>query len=173
MKSALRCLILGLLLLAPLTALAQAPTVSAVSDLSLNAGNTRTVNVVAYATGESALTASLPSFATLTGPTSGTGVVATTVTMSPTAANVGTYNASVTATSGSSSATETFVITVNAAGSNQAPIVNAPAVENATVGANLSFTVAATDSEAITSLTASGLPSGATFTPNGTNTSGT
>jgi hypothetical protein len=51
--------------------------------------------------------------------------------------------------------------------------VNAPAVENIAVGVNLNFTVTATDSEAITSLTASGMPSGATFTPNGTNTSGT
>jgi hypothetical protein len=56
---------------------------------------------------------------------------------------------------------------------NQAPVVSAPALQNATVGTMLTFNVTATDSEDITSLGASGLPSGATFSPNGTNTAGT
>ena len=174
MKSLLRCFVLGLLLLSPLAAFAQAPTVSAISDVSLNAGTTRTVNVLAFSAGTPiTLTASLPSFATLNGPTSGTGVVTTTISLSPADANTGTFNASVTATSGVSSSTETFLITVNAAGTNQAPVVSAPVVENATVGAMLTFNVTATDSEDITSLTATGVPSGATFTPNGTGTAGT
>jgi len=174
MKSLLRSFILGLLLLSPLAASAQSPTVSAISDVSLNAGATRTVNVVAFSAGTPiTLTASLPAFATLNGPTSGTGLVLTTITLSPTAGNVGTFNASVTATSGSLSSTESFVITVNAAGTNQAPVVSAPTLQNATVGTTLTFNVTATDSEDITSLLATGVPSGATFTPNGTNTVGT
>jgi hypothetical protein len=174
MKSRLRFLVLGLALLAPLAASAQAPTVSAISDVSLDAGTNRTVNVVAFSAGTPiTLTASLPAFATLNGPTSGTGSVVTTISLVPTAANVGTFNAGVTATSGASSSTENFVITVNAAGTNQAPVVSAPALQNATVGTMLTFNVTATDSEDITSLGASGLPSGATFSPNGTSTAGT
>ena len=174
MKSLLRSITLGLLLVAPLSALAQTPTVSAISDVSLNAGVTRNVNVVAFSAGVPiTLTASLPAFATLNGPTTGTGLVSTTITLAPAAGNEGTYNASVTATSGTSSTTENFLITVNAAGTNLAPVVNAPAVQNGTVGTMLTFTVTATDSEAITSLSAIGLPSGATFVQNGTNTSGT
>lgn len=174
MKSILRFFVLGLALLAPLTASAQAPTVSAISDVSLNAGSTRTVSVVAFSAGTPiTLTASLPPFATLNGPTAGTGTVVTTLSLAPTAANVGTFSAGVTATSGVSSSTETFVITVNATGTNQAPVVIAPALQNATVGTMLTFNVTATDSEDITSLGATGLPSGATFTPNGTFTAGT
>jgi len=174
MKSLLRCAALGLLLIAPVSALAQTPTVSAISDLSLNAGTTRTVNVVAVSAGTAiTLTSSLPSFATLNAPTTGTGVVATTISLAPTAGNAGTYNASVTASSGALSSTENFVITVNAAGTNQAPIVSAPLLQNVTAGNMVTFNVTATDSEAINTFTATGLPSGASFTPNGTNTSGT
>jgi len=174
MKSLLRILSLSVLLLMPFAAAyAQAPTVSLISDVTVNAGVTQTVNVVAVGTGALTLTSSLPAFATLNAPTSGTGVVSTTITLAPTAGDVGTHNASVTATSGSLTATESFVITVNAEGSNQAPVVVAPAIENVTTGSNLTFTVTATDAEAITSLAAATLPTGATFTANGTNTSGT
>jgi flagellar hook assembly protein FlgD len=174
MNSRFRFLVLGLALLAPLTASAQTPTVSAISDVSLDAGSTRSVNVVAVSLGTPiTLTASLPAFATLNGPTSGTGSVVTSISLSPMAANVGTFNASVTATSGALSSTENFLITVNAAGADEAPVVSAPALENATVGTMLTFNVTATDAEAITSLGATGLPSGATFSPNGTFTGGT
>jgi hypothetical protein len=178
MKSLLRITALSLLLLTPLAAAhAQAPSVSPISDVSLNAGATLTLNVVAFChVGDAiTLTASLPAFATLNAPTSGTGVVVTTITLAPTAANTGTFNASVTATIGSMSSTETFQIVVNATGSARAPVVTAPAIESAVTGANLSFTVSANDADgdAITSLTAVGLPTGASFTPNGTFTSGT
>lgn len=175
MKSFLRCLVLGLLLLAPLAASAQTPTVSAISDLSLNAGATKNVNVVAFSAGVPiTLTASLPAFATLNGPTTGTGLVSTTISLAPMAGAEGTYNASVTATSGALSSTEMFLITVNAAGANQAPTATAPANQDAAAGSMLSFNVTAADADAdaITSLTAAG-PSGSTFTPNGTYTSGT
>ncbi|PYM09393.1 MAG: hypothetical protein DMD82_00240, partial [Candidatus Rokuibacteriota bacterium] len=55
------------------------------------------------------------------------------------------------------------------------PAVAAPAAQTVAEGAPLSFTVTAgdPDGQAITSLAASGLPPGATFTPNGSNSSGT
>lgn len=178
MKSLLRTLALSLLLLTPLAAAhAQAPAISAISDVSLNAGATLTLNVVAVGqvTDAITLTSSLPAFCTLHSPTSGTGVVVTTITLAPTASDTGTFNASVTAATGSLSSTETFQIVVNAEGAARAPVVTAPAIENVTAGSNLSFTVSASDADgdAITSLNATGVPSGATFTANGTFTSGT
>ena len=58
---------------------------------------------------------------------------------------------------------------------DQAPIVTAPATQTVNEGVLLSFTVTASDpdAQAITSLTAAPLPAGATFTANGTFTSGT
>jgi len=176
MKASLKYWVLGLSLLAPFaSAHAQAPALSPIPSISLNAGTSRSVNVVAVdADGRSiALTASLPGFAMLQSPTTGTGVVATSLTLTPTASNVGNFTAAVTATAGGVSTTKTFDITVNAAGQNQAPVVTAPALEEVVTGANLSFTVNASDpdGDAIASLDVSGLPFGATFTPNGSNTS--
>ncbi|HMI31428.1 MAG TPA: FlgD immunoglobulin-like domain containing protein [Candidatus Limnocylindrales bacterium] len=176
MKSALRILALGMLLLVPFAAYAQAPSVSVISDVSVNVGATATVNVVAVSLVNDAitLTSSLPSFCTLNAPTTGTGLVITTLTLAPTASDVGTFAASVTATAGSLTDIETFQITVNAAGSDVAPVVVAPATFTGTEGSNISFTVTASDADAqaITTFAAS-MPAGATFTPNGTNTSGT
>src|SRR6267378_678194 len=178
MKSSLKLLALGLLLLlVPFaTAHAQAPSLSAIPNVGVNAGATATVNVVAVDVGGRpiALTASLPSFGTLNTPTSGTGVVVTTLSLAPSTANVGTYTGAVTATAGGVANIKTFEITVNAAGSNRAPVVTAPALQEVTAGSTLSFTVSASDADAdaITSLSASGVPAGATFTPNASNTSG-
>jgi len=177
MKASLKSLALGFLLLAPLaTAYAQAPSLSPIPNMSLNAGATATVNLVAVDVGGRliTLTSSLPPFATLNSPTSGTGTVVTTMTLTPTSANVGVYSAAVTATAGGVPSTKTFQITVNAEGSDRAPAVSAPALQNVTEGSTLSFTVSASDpdGDAITSLDVSGLPFGATFTPNASNTSG-
>jgi hypothetical protein len=176
MKSALRILALGMLLLVPFAAYAQAPSVSAISDITVNAGATVNVNVVAVSLVNDAitLTSSLPAFCTLNSPTTGTGLVVTTLTLTPLASDVGTFAASVTATAGSLTDVETFQITVNAAGSNAAPVLVAPATITGTEGSNISFTVTASDADAdaITSLGVTGLPTGATFTPNGSNTSG-
>jgi hypothetical protein len=177
MKSLLRILGLSTILLLPISAAhAAAPTVAAISDVSVNAGASATVNVVAVDLDGDAivLTSSLPSFVTLNAPTTGNGLVVTTLTLAPMAANVGTFNGSITATAGGQQSTETFLITVVETGANQAPLVTAPASLNATVGTNLTFTVTATDADGdpITNLTATGAPSGSTFTPNGTFTSG-
>jgi hypothetical protein len=176
MKFSLKLLALGLLLLVPFaTAHAQAPSLSTIPNVSVNAGTTATINVVAVDVDGRpiTLTASLPGFATLNTPTSGTGTVVTTLTLAPTSGDVADYTGAVTATAGGVATTQIFQIMVNAAGSNQAPVVSAPALRDVTAGSNLNFTVNASDADgdAITSLDVSGLPSGATFTPNGSNTS--
>jgi len=171
-----KVLVLAALLLLPVSAaLAQTPSISPISDLTVNAGGTTTINVVAVAPSNGAitLTSSLPSFVTLNTPTTGNGMVVTTLTISPTTAQVGTYTGTITLSAGGMTDVETFQVTVNAAGSNLAPRVVAPPIETIAVGSTLSFNVSATDSEAITSLMATDLPPGATFTPNGTYTSGT
>jgi hypothetical protein len=176
MKASLKYWVLGLCLLAPLaSAHAQGPALSPIPSISLNAGTSRSVNVVAVdVDGRSiALTATLPGFAMLNSPTTGTGVVSTTLTLTPASSNTGNFTAAVTATAGGVSTVRTFDITVNAAGQNQAPVVTAPALEEVVIGSNLTFTVNASDpdADAIASLDVSGLPFGATFTPNGSSTS--
>ena len=177
MKASLKLLALGLCLLAPFaSASAQGPALSPIPSITLNAGTSRTVNVVAVdVDGRSiSLGASLPSFATLNSPTSGTGSVVTTITLTPSGSNTGLFTAAVTAMAGGVSTVRTFDITVNSAGQNQAPIVTAPALEEGVTGSSLSFTVSASDpdGDAIASLNASDLPFGSTFTPNGTNALG-
>ena len=77
----------------------------------------------------------------------------TTVTLAPTAAFVGDYSAAVTATAGGVSSVRVFQMTINAAGSNQAPRVVAPPLQEVTAGTNLMFPVTASDADgdAITS----------------------
>jgi len=175
MTPVFRSLALGLLLLLPAAAHAQAPVVTSISDVSLNAGGTATVAVVAYDPNGDAitLTSTLPSFATLNAPTTGTGLVATTITLLPTTA--GTFTGSVTATAGAEADTEEFQITVNSAGTNLGPAITAPTVWTVVEGQPVTLVVTASDvnGDAITSLMATGLPSGASFTSNASNTVGT
>lgn len=178
MKFASKALLLGaLLLLAASAAYAAPPAVVAIPDLSINADGTATVYVVAYdPDGDGiTLTSSLPAWATLNAPLTGTGLVSTTITLHPTAADVGTVNGTITATAGGETTTETFAITVNAAGSNQAPAVLAPSFYTVSEGQAVTFVVTASDAngDAITTLTAAPLPSGATFNTNASHTSGT
>jgi hypothetical protein len=178
MKASLKVLTFSLLLLTPFaTAHAQGPSLSPIPNVSLNAGGTLNVNVVATDVDGRTITvtASLPPFATLNTPTIGAGVVVTSLTLAPSAAQVGNYTAAVTATAGGVSSVRVFQIVVNAAGSDQAPIVTAPPLQETIAGSALSFVVTAEDADGdvIASLSASGLPAGATFTPNGSNTSAT
>ena len=178
MRHALKLLVWVTLGLLPASlAFAAAPSVSPIADLTINAGATMTVNVVAVDTDNDAitLTSSLPAFVTLNAPTTGSDSVATTLTIAPTAGDVGPHSASITATAGGETDTEDFQITVNAAGTNQPPAVTAPALVSGLEGTPILFTVTATDPDAdpITNLTATGGPTGSTFTPNGTFTSGT
>src|SRR6185436_14392627 len=66
-------------------------------------------------------------------------------------------------------------ITVNNVAQDVAPVVTAPATASVNENSLLTFTVSATDAEAITSLTAAGtaITAGATFTAGAGNTSGT
>jgi hypothetical protein len=178
MKAFLKALTFGLLLLVPLsTAHAQGPSLSPIANVSVNAGRTLNVNVIAIDADNRPITvtAAVPPFATLNAPTIGTGVVVTSLTLAPSDGQVGDFSAAVTATAGGVSTVKVFQITVNAAGSNQAPFVTAPPLQEVTAGSALGFVVTASDpdGDAITSLSTSGLPPGALFTPNGSNTSGT
>jgi hypothetical protein len=94
--------------------------------------------------------------------------------LAPLAADIGSHNSTVTALTDFDSDTEEFKIIVVAADANSPPHVTTFALRSASETDTLQFDVTASDAEAdpITSLTAVGLPAGATFTPNGDNTSG-
>jgi hypothetical protein len=163
-------------LLLPAVAAHASPSLSPISDQTVNANHPLTANVVAVDPdgGEITLTATLPTFGTLNDPKTGTGSVSTTFTLSPVDGDVGAHSGSVTATVGQLTDTEEFQITVGTADANQPPRVTAPALVTGTEGTLLNFDVTAADADAdpITALTATGLPDGASFTPNGTYTSG-
>src|SRR5207244_6610927 len=77
MKASLKLLALGVFLVASFgTAYAQAPSLSTIPNISVNAGLTATVNVVAVDVGGRpiTLTSALPSLGTLNTTTSGAGV---------------------------------------------------------------------------------------------------
>ncbi len=174
MKASLKLLVLGLLLLAPISAAyAQAPSLSPIPNVALNADGTATVNVVAVdvAGRQITLTHSLPSFGTLNTPTTGIGVVVTTLTLAPSSINVGAYTAEVTATAGGEPSVRLFDITVNPVGSDQPPVVTAPALREVTAGDHLTFTVSSSDPDGNNiTIMASGVPPDAMFSPNGSGT---
>jgi hypothetical protein len=175
MKSILRLLTLITILAWSQTALASV-SVSPISDTTVRAGETRTINIVAVDPDGNAITvvAAVPAFGTVSGPTTGPGQVVTSVILAPLDADIGTHNSSVTALTGSDSDTEEFKIIVVAADANSPPHVTTFALRSASETATLQFEVTANDAEGdtINSLTAVGLPAGATFTPNSNNTSG-
>ncbi|HEV8129073.1 MAG TPA: putative Ig domain-containing protein, partial [Candidatus Eisenbacteria bacterium] len=178
MRSASKVVVLGLLLaLIPAAAWAQGPIISPIANVTLNAGITQMVNVVAVDPNGDAITLSVSgaTWATLNAPTTGNGLVVTTLTLYPLAADVGDHTITVTATANGETDTEDLLVHVTAAGSDQAPVVVAPANQTVNEGTNLTFTITASDADAqaINFLSASGLPSGATFTAGAGNTSGT
>jgi hypothetical protein len=177
MKAPLRVLVFSLLMLAPFaTASAQTPALSPLPDVTVNAGSTVTLNVVAVdeGGGEIALSSSLPSFATLNSPRIGIGQVVTSLIITPADINVGTYTAAVTATAGGVSDTQLFEIIVAPAGSASAPLISSPALREVAFDSNLSFTVEVTDPDGggIQTLAASMLPGSAAFVPDASNTTG-
>jgi PKD repeat protein len=136
-----------------------------IADLTVGEGASATRNVSATDPDGDAITlsASLPAFASLTDNGDGTG----SVTASPALGDEGTYPSSVTANSAdATSDTENFDIIVT--GQNEPPTVVAPATQSVDEGQNLNFAVSATDpdNDPLT-LSASGTPSGASFTDNG------
>ncbi|MEK7315590.1 MAG: putative Ig domain-containing protein [Candidatus Eisenbacteria bacterium] len=91
----------------------------------------------------------------------------------PTPAQSGTVTVDFIAESGATNL-GTTVVTKIVVKVDRAPVVTAPASVAGTENVALAFTVTASDPDAtpIASLSAAGLPMGASFTPNGTNTSG-
>ena len=90
----------------------------------------------------------------------------------PTFAQAGSYTVTFTASNALSGSSSTTITVTNV---DRAPQVTAPATANGAIGAPLTVSVTAADADgdAIISLAAAGLPSGATFTPGAGNTSGT
>jgi Big-like domain-containing protein/flagellar hook capping protein FlgD/putative Ig domain-containing protein len=152
------------------------PVLDAIGDVTVGEGGTLTVNL--HATDQDndliTLTGTIPDFATLNAPTSGTGEVSTTISLAPTAGATGTYTVTVTATANGQTSTQTFAIVVTGA-EDTAPFVNAPATISGTTGTEVTFTVTASDAngDVITLFAASPLPVGSTFNTNAANTSGT
>ena len=91
----------------------------------------------------------------------------------PTPAQVGNVGIDLIAESGVLSLKTVVVLRIRV-NPDRAPVVTAPAAVSGTENSPIAFTVTASDPDAtpITSLTASGVPSGATFAPNAANTSG-
>jgi len=82
----------------------------------------------------------------------------------------GSYNITFIASDGTLADSEVVAITVTEAG-NQAPVLAAIGPQGTTENVNLNFTVSASDPDATTpALSATGLPSGASFTDNGDGT---
>jgi len=144
-----------------------------IGDIIVAAGTTFTINVSATdPDGDHIrITACLPRFAHLNDPREGDGSVNTTITVSPTEANVGVYKAFVRARARcGDKEIERFHITVTPAanGTNTPPTITASTSRTITTGSLFTFEVTATDmnGDAIL-LTAAGLPTGASFTDNG------
>jgi hypothetical protein len=146
-----------------------------IGDVTVADGSSVSIPVMASAMAgaQIILTASLPSFATLNPPGSGTGAVSTTITVTPPIGSAGTYHASVTAISEELSVTESFdiIVTGTGGGDNRAPVLSAPTSRTVAVGSSLSFDVTASDPDGDdVDLFGSALPPGATFTDRGDNT---
>jgi predicted RNA-binding protein with TRAM domain len=153
----------------------QSVVLAEIDNVTVVEGTTVTVPVLATdADGDLiTLTACLPSFATLNAPLTGTGTVATSVTISPQVGDAGTYNVYVRARGKAGDCEiERFCIFVNpATGGNTPPAITVQATASVNEGALLTVNVTASDANGDeVELTASGLPTGATFTDNGDNT---
>ncbi len=151
----------------------RAPVVTAPASAAGNVGSTITVNVTTSDPDGDAITSLVasgaPTGASFTpGPNNTDG----TLSWTPAAGDVGEHSVTFTATNAlSGSATTTLTV----APADQAPVVTAPPAASVNENQALSVNVTASDpnGDAITSLTASGLPTGASFAPGPGNTSGT
>ena len=138
-----------------------------IADLNVAAGSSasRSVNASDPDSDPITLSASLPAFASLGDNGDGTG----SVTAAPGITDAGNYPSSVTATANGLTDTENF--SINVTQPNQVPSISTPATATVDEGQNLNFTVTAADgdSDPLT-LTASGVPAGASFLDNGNGT---
>src|SRR5687767_11562408 len=141
-----------------------------IANITVAEGATITVNISALDTDISdliRLTACLPSFAVLNAPLTATGSIATTLTITPPLGTAGTYNAFVRARSGTACVTQRFCIFVTPVGTvNVPPVITASANVSVDEGALLTVNISTTDANGDNvTLTATGLPTGAIFTP--------
>jgi hypothetical protein len=147
------------------------PVVAAPSTASTAENSAVSVNVsVSDPDGQpinSLVASGLPAGATFTAdPGNATGHL----TWTPSFSQAGTYPVSFTASNTSSGSATTTITVTNV---DRAPVVTAPATATGLENSPMSVSVTAADSDgdAISSLTATGLPPGATFTPGSGNTS--
>ena len=149
------------------------PVVTAPTTISTAENNAVSLDVTASDPDGQAINSlvatGLPSGATFVpGPGNTSGHLAWT----PTYAQAGSYPITFTASNAISGSATT---TINVANVDRAPVVSAPTSMTLAENSPLSISVTAADSDgdAISSLSATGLPPGATFTPGNGNTSGT
>jgi hypothetical protein len=152
----------------------QSVVLNEIPDVTVAEGAIITIPVVATDADNDLirLTVCLPGFATLNEPRTGTGSVTTMITIAPHVGDAGTYNVWVRARGKTGDCeTERFCIFVTpAAGGNTAPTITAQATATVNEGAFLTLNVTASDANGHdVTLTASGLPEGATFEMTGTN----
>jgi hypothetical protein len=151
----------------------QPPVVTTPATATVAENNLLTVNVTAVDGDGQAITSltatGLPAGATFT---PGPGNTSGTLSWTPDFTKAGSYSVTFTASNALSGSGTTAITVTN---TDRAPVVTAPAT--ATVAENnlltVNVTAADADGQAITSLAATGLPAGATFTPGPGNTSGT
>jgi PKD repeat protein len=151
----------------------QAPVVSAPATKSGPENALLTVNVTASdPEGDpiTSLTATgLPSGATFT---AGSGNTSGTLSWTPSYTQAGSYTVTFSAANALTGSATTAITITNV---DRAPVVTAPGTASGKAGTLITVNVTASDAdlEAITSLSAEGVPSGATFTPGSGNTTGT
>jgi hypothetical protein len=151
----------------------RAPVVTAPATTTVAENAPLTVNVTASdPDGQSITTLSasgLPSGATFT---PGAGNTSGTLNWTPTFSQSGSYTVTFTASNALTGSSSTAITVTNV---DRAPVVTAPPTasgpENSLITVNV--TASDPDGQGITTLSASGLPAGATFTPGAGNTSGT
>jgi chitodextrinase len=152
-----------------------APVLAPIAFMSVRQGSTADQAISATDPDADAITFTFvgPSFMTVTSdPQSGTTRTGN-IHLAPPFFSAGGYSATVTATAGGLSDSKSFGIDVFQG--DRAPVVTAPATVTGVTGVPITFTVSAADpdGEAVTFLTAGGLPVGATFASNASHTSGT
>jgi hypothetical protein len=159
------------------------PLLAQPANMSVNEGST--ANQVLTATDPdgnplSFSKAAGPTFMTVTTTSPGTGTATGNAHLAPGLSDAGVFQATVAVSDGSLCGTtsKSFTITVNDCPTctpDQPPVVTAPATVNGAEGTVLTVDVTASDpdGDAIVSLIASGLPSGASFAAGAGNTSGT
>ena len=151
----------------------KAPVVDPIQDQSVEAGQTKTVNVSATDADEGdtiKLSVEGPEFATLTDNGDGTG----SIELAPGAGAVGENDITVTASDGTDSATRSFKVTVTEK-PNGAPQLTRPENQSAAEGDEVSLPVVASDPDDGDTLTyeATGLPAGLSIAPGTGEISGT